>query len=223
VRVAAGDILSIDGEGGLVVSGRAPVKASTPPAEIGSLLEWADRTRKLRVDALVTAAGEAAAGLDAGADGTVVRVAVGSPRAADLLAEAAEAVQDRPMALWVAGQPGARSEEWLAELLGHPAAARLEAVLAAPAFTAGAAFEVAINLDRGQADGERAGLAYWESPAGESNSAVPAGAKRLLMPDAEPGTFDSARALGVDVLVAPSARIAGARLGAAQAELGRSV
>jgi pyruvate,orthophosphate dikinase len=77
-RVAReGDVISVDGDGGMVIRGPAPATATAFPAEATRLLEWCDERRDLRIEAIVGSVPDAARAIAAGADGLILRLASG--------------------------------------------------------------------------------------------------------------------------------------------------
>jgi pyruvate,orthophosphate dikinase len=69
VVIADGDVVSIDGSSGAVYAGRLPIKAAEPPAELETLLSWADDLRRLGVRTNADTAAEAATAVRLGAEG----------------------------------------------------------------------------------------------------------------------------------------------------------
>lgn len=98
VTLQEGDLVSIDGESGRVVRGRAPIQRTDPPPELARLLSWADELRSLRVEAVVTSADEARDAIARGADAVVVRAAL---HAQEELTAAVGAAGDRVVGVWI--------------------------------------------------------------------------------------------------------------------------
>jgi pyruvate,orthophosphate dikinase len=69
VQLADGDMISIDGGSGAVYAGRLPIRAADPPAELQTLLGWADGLRRLGVRTNADTAAEAASAVRLGAEG----------------------------------------------------------------------------------------------------------------------------------------------------------
>ena len=69
VRLADGDMISIDGGSGAVYSGRLPIRPADPPAELQTLLGWADGLRRMGVRTNADTAAEAATAVRLGAEG----------------------------------------------------------------------------------------------------------------------------------------------------------
>jgi pyruvate,orthophosphate dikinase len=67
--IADGEMISIDGQTGVVYAGRLPIKPADPPAELQTLLSWADGLRRLGVRTNADTAAEAAAAVQLGAEG----------------------------------------------------------------------------------------------------------------------------------------------------------
>ena len=69
VRVNEGEMIAIDGTTGRVFVGEVELVAPSPPAELTTLLEWADETRRLGIWANADTGEEAARAAELGAEG----------------------------------------------------------------------------------------------------------------------------------------------------------
>jgi pyruvate,orthophosphate dikinase len=69
VVLADGDMISIDGRSGAVYAGRLPIRPADPPAELDTLLGWADGLRRMGVRTNADTAAEAATAVRLGAEG----------------------------------------------------------------------------------------------------------------------------------------------------------
>lgn len=228
VEVAEGETISIDGDGGLVLRGAAPVVTPSPPEETAELLRWCDERRTLRVAGIATVADRVRLAVDYGADEIVLGIAAGVEDPASLVPAALAAADGRPLTVLSTAEAdtdAGRAElprlvEAVAQAGGSllvPAGAwRLAADIASrcrpvPRVVASTSLED-VNA------GVPLGGVNWEAHATKAllDVNLPTDVPLALPPDLEAASMVIVRRLGALVVIVPPDRVPVARLALAK-------